>query len=199
MTTNPSHHSSSAYRRETAPNLLPRDVWWDGGRLTPEDVQPYYRGLVLADPGHLAEATGDAEPVRVLGTLGLPRVSALGWLDTDRAMKELTVTDGLLVIAEVHGEPALWVEIPTGRVVDSYGDTVNSSLTALAACLAMSDWALRLSVGRATRGDEFGEHYAFLAHVRTSLARIDPEAAAEHDDEWWWRQTTEDHCYSLDA
>ncbi|WP_354637138.1 SUKH-4 family immunity protein [Kitasatospora camelliae] len=188
------------HRRETAPNLLPRDVWWDGGRLTPEDVQPYYRGLVLADPARLAEATGDAESVRALGTLGLPRISALGWLDTDRAMEELALTDGRLLIAHVHGEPALWVDLPTGRVVDSYGDTVNTSFTAFAACLAMSDWALCLSVGRNTRGgDEFGEHYAFLAFVRTSLARIDPEAAAEQDDEWWWRQTTEDHCYSLGA
>ncbi|MEW1912610.1 SUKH-4 family immunity protein [Kitasatospora sp. NPDC085895] len=193
--------AAGAHHRVTASNLLPRDVWWDGGRLTPEDVQTYYRGVVLADPGQLAAATGDAEPVRVLGTLGLPRVSALGWLDTDRAMKELTVTDGRLVIAEVHGEPALRLDLATGRVVDSYGDTVNTSLTALAACLAMSDRALCLSVGRATRGDDgCGEHCAFLTFVRSSLVRIDPEAAAAAEgDDWWWLEQTEDHCCSLGA
>ncbi|MCU7826985.1 SUKH-4 family immunity protein [Kitasatospora sp. DSM 101779] len=190
-----------SHHRETAPNLLPRDAWWDIARLTPEDVQPYYRGLVLADPVQLAEATGGADTARALATLGLPRISALGWLDTDRAMAELAVTDGRLVIAHVHGEPALWVDLPTGRVLDSSGDTVNTSLTAFAACLAMSDWALSLSVGRTVRGDdEFREHYAFLAYVRASLARIDPAAAAAaEDDEWWWRGQTEDHCYSLEA
>ncbi|MEU2631633.1 SUKH-4 family immunity protein [Kitasatospora sp. NPDC007106] len=193
--------AAGAHHRETAPNLLPRDAWWDAARLTPEDVQTYYRGVVLADPGQLAAATGDAASARALATLGLPRISALGWLDTDRAMKELTVTDGRLVIAEVHGEPALRLDLATGRVVDSYGDTVNTSLAAFAACLAMSDWALCLSVGRATRGDDgFGEHYAFLAFVRSSLVRIDPEAAAAaEDDDWWWLGQTEDHCYSLGA
>ncbi|WP_030269934.1 SUKH-4 family immunity protein [Streptomyces sp. NRRL B-24484] len=193
--------AAGAHLRETAPNLLPRDVWWDAARLTPEDVHPYYGGVVLADPGQLAAATGDAAPARPLATFGLPRISALGWLETDRAMKELTVTDGRLVIAEVHGEPALWLDLATGRIVDGYGDTVNTSFTAFAACLAMTDWALCLSVGRATRGgDAFGEHYAFLAFVRDSLVRIDPEAAAEaEDDEWWWLGQTEDHCYSLGA
>ncbi|WP_431676550.1 SUKH-4 family immunity protein [Kitasatospora sp. KL5] len=189
--------------RETAPNLLPRDAWWDSERLTPGDVQPYYRGLVLADPVRLAEATGGAEAARALGSLGLPEISALGWLDTDRALTELAVEDGRLVVAHVHGDPALWVDLTTGRVLDSYGGTVNSSLTAFAACLAMSDWALCLSVGRDTRGDDLmDEHYAFLAFVRSSLARIDPAAAAAADAEggtWWWRAQTEDHCYSLGA
>jgi len=84
----------------------------------------------------------------------------------------------------------LCVEHSTGRVVQMEGgtpDLVNTSVTAFAACQALTSWALSASAGRQTE-----ERAEFEAFVRAALTRIDPETAADQGRDWWWFQAIED-------